>query len=107
MPCGPGGCGNGLGPVNGAYGAGVANAGAFGAPFEVSQGVYPQATAIAQAQTGYFSPGGYGYVFGYGSGHGSIHDGFRRQCCFPYYFPNSQSLGCRPGTPAVSYGGWW
>lgn len=112
MPgCGP--CGCGLGPLGKAANvAGVPGpiyGNTYGTPFECSENVYPAITQAILDGSGYYRPGGYGYVFGYGRGYGSIHDGFRSACCFPYYFPGAQCKGCRPGIPALPFGysGWW
>lgn len=81
----------------------------YGCPFETSETYLPAITSAVLDGSGYFRPGGYGYVFGYGAGFGSIHDGFTRACCAPNYFPGAQCNGCRPGIPQVpgAYAGWW
>lgn len=109
MSCGGCGLGRyGLGPNSGSvYTSGAANGIPYGAPFEISAGLYPAATGAALATSNYYRPGGYGYVFGYGSGYGTTHDGFRKNCCFPYYLPGSACAQEIPGYPAVGYGGWW
>ncbi len=108
MSCAFGSCG--LGPIGqvGARGP-IYGDNRIGSPFECGEGYLPANTAATFASSGYYRPGGYGYVFGYGAGYGSIHDGFRRACCFPNYFPGAQCNGCRPGLPQFpgSYAGWW
>jgi hypothetical protein len=36
---------------------------------------------------------GYGYAYGYGDGYRTAHDGFRRDCCYPYYGVNYGGYG--------------